>query len=848
MGARSRVNDAAATAEQALSGRVGRVDLPTGDQVAVLPLSPQDLPLIEDLRLRASLPSLNPKLAAWLTLLPAQVDAARADLKAEIGWTRMFAGRNAKQKATEASQWIRDLVDHGTVTDLPRVLREAAPLPRDSRQSTLSTVLDPTLGVVKHLGHAPRGHSVILPGDAFSPLASAANRLSQAAALDSKLREQAKTHGDQVRHAETMRLLGAMPVERLREATNDRIPLGPLRKLGLGTVGQVLEAEHRLTRLEGIGDLSAKRIAGAAHALRQTTYDEMPVRLDIRARTPEATRLLEALRAWDAFRAATRSLAADTRLVDRLKPISDGLSAGATHFALTAVDENTLDGVLSEVRALSARLATYQADHDPAGDAWGDFLQRPATFFTMLSELGFANENEEKVQGDLPQDIIDAIRALELRADHLNVSLRGYQSFAARFAIVQKRVLIGDEMGLGKTVEALAVLAHLRSTGKTHFLVLCPAAVVTNWVREVASKTDLPAHRLHGSERDSAMRNWRRRGGVAVTTYESLGWYCQHTHVITIDCLVADEAHAIKNPAAKRSERSAKLLALASRSVLMTGTPLENRVDEFRQLVTYVRPDLTLDSHDHTPARFRRQVAPAYLRRNQEDVLTELPERVDVDEWLPLSPTDLALYRDAVHSGNFMAMRQAAMLGSLRSQKVVRLLELIREAEDNGRKVIVYSYFREVLNLVRSLISGHAFGPINGSVPAHLRQRMVDDFTAAPEGAVLVSQIQAGGVGLNIQAASVVILCEPQLKPTTEDQAIARAHRMGQVQSVQVHRLLSEEGVDSRIIEILSRKRGLFDEFARHSATAQSAPEAFDLSEAELARQIVSEERQRLCS
>lgn len=113
---------------------------------------------------------------------------------------------------------------------------------------------------------------------------------------------------------------------------------------------------------------------------------------------------------------------------------------------------------------------------------------------------------------------------------------------------------------------------------------------------------------------------------------------------------------------------------------------------------------------------------------------------------------------------------------------------------------------------------------------------------------VLVSQIVAGGVGLNIQAASVVVICEPQLKPTTDWQAIARAHRMGQLETVQVHRLLSEEGVDQRITEILARKRELFDDFARISETAESAPEALDVSEADLARDVIAAERERLFS
>lgn len=294
-----------------------------------------------------------------------------------------------------------------------------------------------------------------------------------------------------------------------------------------------------------------------------------------------------------------------------------------------------------------------------------------------------------------------------------------------------------------------------------------------------------------------------------------------------------------------RSKRVATLIDVFDRAIFLTGTPLENRIDEFRNLVGYLRPDLAVDANELAPSRFRRQVAPAYLRRNQEDVLTELPELVEVNEWLPMSTSDSRAYRDAVSAGNFMAMRQAA-LASRESEKLQRLIEIVEEAEDNGRRVIVFSHFRNVLDQVASALPGKVFGPLTGSVPAAARQTMVDQFSAAGHGAVLVSQIVAGGVGLNIQAASVVVICEPQLKPTTEWQAIARARRMGQLETVQVHRLLSEEGVDQRITDILARKKVLFDDFARVSETAESAPEAFDVSEAELAREVVAAERERL--
>ena len=151
-------------------------------------------------------------------------------------------------------------------------------------------------------------------------------------------------------------------------------------------------------------------------------------------------------------------------------------------------------------------------------------------------------------------------------------------------------------------------------------------------------------------------------------------------------------------------------------------------------------------------------------------------------------------------------------------------MEIVEEVEDNGRRVIVFSHFRQVVDQVAQSLKGQVFGPLMWSSPAAARQIMVDRFSAAGNGAVLVSQIVAGGVGLNIQAARVVVICKPQLKPTTEWQAIARARRVGQLESVHVHRLLSEEGVDERINEILARKREFCDEFARVSETARSAP------------------------
>ena len=178
--------------------------------------------------------------------------------------------------------------------------------------------------------------------------------------------------------------------------------------------------------------------------------------------------------------------------------------------------------------------------------------------------------------------------------------------------------------------------------------------------------------------------------------------------------------------------------------------------------------------------------------------------------------------------------------------KEYKLVELTEEAFANGQKVIIFSYFRNVMQLVGTALGDRAIGPINGSVSPKHRQELVDQFTSSSEPKALIGQIQAAGTGLNIQAASVIILCEPQIKPSLEVQAIARAHRMGQVRPVQVHRLLIPDGIDELMMKMLARKQHEFDMYARESELANYVSSAKDLSEESIAKVFVMEERKRL--
>ncbi|MFE4798098.1 DEAD/DEAH box helicase [Streptomyces sp. NPDC056708] len=667
------------------------------------------------------------------------------------------------------------------------------------------------------------------------------------------------------------RELSAIPVSRLKDVTEGRLRLGAIEQAGFTTVGQVHGANrYELRQIPGVGAQTADQALAAAGQIAHAVRDTVAVRIDVDTPDESTTALVTAVhRLVEAGPDVRRAVDAAGRLIGRLEPLlaAAGPARGrlrmlftrrqtraqaleAVASVRTAVAEATARGLPLLFGQVSVDLLR-NAESDVA--AWVDFELRSAEYYSLLAEMSGTGPDRDAAEGFLPSGIAHRVRGLRLDDAHLRVSLRGYQSFGARFALAQKRVILGDEMGLGKTVQAIAALAHLSARGETHFLVVCPASVLINWAREVRSRSTLRALPVHGPERLGAFAEWRETGGVALTTFDAL-----HTLPAPRDCgmrpgmLVVDEAHYVKNPETRRSRAVSGWTQRTERVLFLTGTPMENRVEEFRSLVRHLQPELAPSirtTHGAAGSHaFRRAVAPAYLRRNQEDVLTELPALVQVDEWEEFSEDDLDAYREAVGAGQFMRMRRAAYARPATSAKLNRLRELVTEAADNGLKVVVFSYFREVLLTVEQALETRVFGPLSGTLPAARRQEMIDRFGAVEGHAVLLSQIQAGGVGLNMQAASVVIICEPQIKPTMEHQAVARAHRMGQIRTVQVHRLLAADSVDERMLNILARKERLFDLYARRSDVAETTPDAVDVSDGALARRIVEEEQLRLAT
>ncbi len=482
-----------------------------------------------------------------------------------------------------------------------------------------------------------------------------------------------------------------------------------------------------------------------------------------------------------------------------------------------------------------------------AEDAWEEFAQDPVPFYHVLEKLLPDLFDKGISDQGLQADTAKEIETLQFSLQGLKGTLRSYQEWGVKYILHQKRVLLGDEMGLGKTFEAIASMVALRNAGGSHFLVVCPASVLLNWIREIAKFSDLRVQEIHGSDRQDEIDQWLERGGVAVTTYETTG-AIELAEEFKFTQLVVDEAHYIKNTNAKRTENVKRIAEHAHRILFMTGTAMENNVEEMVNLVSILDKDVARSLRGLKNARladkFREKLAPVYCRRRREDVLTELPELTMTQQWCKLGKEEKKVYRSAVLRQKYAEARRVSFnVEDLSlSSKAQRMLELMAEAESEGRKIIVFSFFLDTMEKITELLGDKCYGPINGSVSPAKRQAIIDEFDKAPAGSVLAAQIQAGGTGLNIQSASVVILCEPQFKPSIEHQAISRAYRMGQTRNVLVYRLLCENTVDEKITAILSQKQADFEAFAD---VGNATEDNFALSDTTFTR-IMEEEADRI--
>ncbi len=659
------------------------------------------------------------------------------------------------------------------------------------------------------------------------------------------------------------RFLAEISVEELKNSrAGIRVPA--LAEAGYQNLAQLDAAsDEALAAVDGVGEKQVASIRRIIHAFAQELAAGSGLRLDEGVSTPENAALVTALariRRGDAVRAAASdgakdfqaeaaAIEASVRIHGPLRWLFSGKEAKEETLAAADWLYVFLQGPLAKNAA--DRIRDYQAASAlSAAEAHADFEKNGAEFYALLERFADVRPPAALIYSSIPEALAAEVDAEPLDLSAFRGNLRAYQSFGAKYILHQRRVLLGDEMGLGKTVTAIAAVAdRFAADASACFLIVCPAAVLVNWCREIARFSAMPCRLLHGPSWAKELEAWQAGGGAAVTNYESMGKVADRIdNAMRLSMLIVDEAHYMKNPDAQRTRNIRRLEEEADRILLMTGTPLENRVEEMCTLLDFVRPDMTERIRNaafmHEVPAFREMLSPVYLRRLRKDVLSELPPVDERQEWCPMTPQDRIAYAVAVQGGSFPTVRRVSFLQEdpQTSAKTQRLLELCRQAAESGRRVIVYSFFRETIRRVQQALGDACFGVLSGETPAAERQEIVDRFGEAPAGSVLAAQVQAGGTGLNIQAASIVIFCEPQIKPSLTQQALSRVYRMGQVHNVLVYHLLCEGTVDEAVCELLEKKQLVFDEFAMVSSLGEASA---DLADREWIHAFLESERQK---
>lgn len=431
-------------------------------------------------------------------------------------------------------------------------------------------------------------------------------------------------------------------------------------------------------------------------------------------------------------------------------------------------------------------------------------------------------------------------------ADTFAGELRPYQREGCEFLHTRLGAgvscLLADDMGLGKTVQVLAYLqAHRART-----LVVCPASLIFVWAAEAAKfAPDLDVVPLLGSPEQRAALLGSETGDLLLCTYAVLRNDIRQLSAEEFALVVFDEAQQLKNPDAGVSQAARRLRCQAR--VAVTGTPLENRLRDLWSIMDLLNPGYLGDRasfEDRTacsaPARerLRQQIAPLIVRRTKEEVAPELPARTE--EVLAVAMTDeqRILYtaeQQRARDEGGGAMQIFAKLTRLRqvcchpallagqggeSGKLALLLERLEELRDAGHSALVFSQFTSMLELIElALQRNHIqYEILTGETSAQQRQARVQRFQKSDIPMVFLLSLRAAGTGLTLTKAEYVFLYDPWWNPAVEQQAIDRAHRIGQDKPVVAYRLVAADSIEERVLKMQQEKRELFAQVVEGAA------------------------------
>jgi len=412
-----------------------------------------------------------------------------------------------------------------------------------------------------------------------------------------------------------------------------------------------------------------------------------------------------------------------------------------------------------------------------------------------------------------------------------------YQPAGIEFLMNNESALLADEMGTGKTVMTVVALKILFQKNRTRrALIICPLSIVQQWNEEIEKwAPEFVAVPVRGTQNvRSAI--WNTDAHVYLTTYDSIRTdidqgILSSGKLSSFGVVVLDEAQNIKNSSSGRSKAIKKLNT--RRRWALTGTPIENKIEDLASLFDFLRPGF-LVPYDLYPQRIREKIKPYFLRRRKVDVLPDLPPKVKQDLWLELdadqrleydrvsSPlrSELMALGDRVNKTDIFSRIQRLKqicnfaTGSLTSSKAGVLKEQVEQIITNGQKVIIFSqYISEGIRKLEQVLNAYGFAKLVGEQSPSVRDAEIRRFKESSDIPIFLASVKTGGVGLNLTEASYVIHFDHWWNPATMWQAEGRVHRIGQkAQQVNIYSYWTIDTIEQRIYQTLKNKGLLFED------------------------------------
>lgn len=473
-----------------------------------------------------------------------------------------------------------------------------------------------------------------------------------------------------------------------------------------------------------------------------------------------------------------------------------------------------------------------------------EIIKEEESFRKFLDDL----EHPEKMEFSIPKALEPILRDYQKQGFQWMKTM-AYYGFGG---------ILADSMGLGKTLQSIAFIAselEMIQSKKAPILVVCPSSLTYNWLSELMKFTPhIHAVVIDGQKEErGALQKEAMEADVVITSYpllrKDINWYeKQMFHTVFFD-----EAQAFKNPFTETA-RSVKKIR-AQHFFALTGTPVENALEELWAIFHVVLPELfggLKEFSKLTNKTIARRVRPFILRRVKEDVLWELPEKIEILEATELLPEQKKLYaaylaklrhetlkhldQETIRKNRIKILAGLTRLRQIcchpglfvdgykgSSAKLDRLLLIVEEARNSGRRLLIFSQYTKMLEIIGREIaaSGLSFFYLDGQTPAAERVELCHRYNRGERDIFLIS-LKAGGTGLNLTGADTVILYDLWWNPAVEEQAADRAHRIGQKNAVQVIKLISRGTIEEKMNELQEKKRHLVEEImqpSEHSST-----------------------------